>query len=125
MSARQSKTKTAVANASPEAILPRRIRRIEVGGVRVERVLDLDYKAATLCLDEAVLADGQELRCEPPGTPVETALLVIAEGALEAGDTEVRGTAALFCPDGAPARLRARGGRAYVALAYACAKAST
>jgi hypothetical protein len=109
--------------SSPEAILPRRIAAIDHGGIPVQRILDADYKALGLCLDEAVVPKGRELRVVPPaGAGSEVGVWVRAPGGLVArGGTEVRidGDGALCVRgEGVPV-LRAVDADAYVAIAYA------
>ncbi len=111
---------------SPEAILPRRIAKLEIGdGVIAERILDLDYKSLGLCLDEVVIPDGATIELpEHSGRqqPREVAIYHDAEGELQIGDVTVRGRGAVRCGDSLPA-LSARGGRAYVNVCYAGPKA--
>lgn len=50
--------------SSPQALLPRHIRRVELDGAVVERVFAPDYKAFGFSLDEAVVQDGAQLGLE-------------------------------------------------------------
>lgn len=109
---------------SAEAILPRRIERAEVGGVAVERVFPVDYKTLGLCVAEAVLPDGSALNAPgwigpgaSDGYPEEWALYYRAEGELHHGTEVLRGEGVVL--GSGEAELRARGGRAYLALVCA------
>ena len=111
---------------APESLPPRRMQRLPVGAVTIERVFAPDYKAATLSLDEVVLAAGTSLRVqEIPGLPpaVEVLLFVRSEGSsriTHAGTTTHApcGDRA-FCADSLDLTIEAVGGRSYVLLAYA------
>lgn len=116
--------------SSPEAILPRRIKNIENLGddVLARRILDVDYKALGLCVDEYILPTGADVT--PPEhevrqEPRETALYFETEGRLIVDGCEVSGRGALRCRDGALPALVAAEGRAYVALLYAGPKPTT
>jgi len=114
---------------SPESLPPRRMERIAVGAITVERVLAPDYKAATLSLDEVVLAAGATLRvdeipnrahCDEVMVFVRTSATVrVGHGA---DDVEVRGDGA-FCIATSHAdtgiTIAAADGPCYVLLAYA------
>lgn len=109
-----------------ESLPPRRMQQIDAGGIVVERVFPPDYKAATLTVDEAVLPDGTVLALAGLAPPSAEACLVYvrAEGELSITDgpiVVVVGGEAMVHHDGEAGRLElgARGGRAYVALAYA------
>lgn len=112
---------------APESLPPRRFERIPVGNNTVERVFAPDYKAATLSLDEVVLAAGSTLAiADLPGRPTaaEALLFLRSEGAatidgqpLVAAD----GDRALQLDRAALERCRVQAisGRTYVAIAYA------
>lgn len=114
---------------SPESLPPRRMERLAVGAVTVERVLAPDYKASTLSLDEVVLAAGASLRIDDiPGRARADEMLVFvrtaASARLQHGGTEttVRGDAAFSITtanDVTDLTIAADGGPAYVLLAYA------
>ena len=115
-------------------MLPRAIETKVIDGVAVERVFSYAFKAMTLCLDEFVLAPGQQLVVPRPLTPPNTnygdelALFVRSEGAVE-----VRGQSVVPCkgdvivPVAAdhPPVVAAVRGRAAVAAVWAGAKATT
>jgi hypothetical protein len=111
---------------APESLPPRRMERIAIAGCVVERVFAQDYKAATLSVDEIVLADGGTFAArELPLPPaLECVLYVRTAGELDisaAGHTlAVRGEQAVLW-QGAPDQLTctARGGTAYVVCGYA------
>ena len=115
--------------SAPESLPPRRMERIAVGPVTVERVLAPDYKAATLSIDEVVLSAGGSLRlAEVPGRPPSAEVLVFvrSEGTsqvIHAGlTTALAGDAAFWLPtpNGViDLALAATGGRSYVLVAYA------
>jgi len=76
---------------APESLPPRRMERVAVGELVVERVMAEDYKAATLSVDEVVMPPGAVLRVdEVPGRPRadEVVVFVRTEGAVV---VEVRG----------------------------------
>jgi len=112
--------------SAPESLPPRRMQRLPVGAVTVERVLAPDYKAATLSLDEVVLAEGTSLRLlDVPLLPAADEVLVFvrSEGSTaithdntitntESGDTAFR-------TSNLDLTLCATRGRSYVMLAYA------
>lgn len=55
---------------SPESLPPRRIERLDAGGVPLERVFPPTYKAATISVDEAVVPAGAALRlADVPARP--------------------------------------------------------
>jgi hypothetical protein len=67
--------------SAPESLPPRRMQRLPVGDVIVERVLAADYKAATLSVDEAVMPAGATLRVRDiPGRPRAAEVLVFERG---------------------------------------------
>lgn len=109
--------------SSPEAILPRRIARLDTGnGTFVERILDSDYKALGLCLDEVVLPGTDAENTTIPAlsgahTPSEIAIYYEADGELTIGDEVVNGHGLVSCPAAPSPNLQARGGRAYLAIA--------
>jgi hypothetical protein len=110
---------------APESLPPRRFERIAVGACTVERVLAPDYKAATLCIDEVVLAVGSSLAiADIPRRPAadEALLFVRTEGGatvdgqrLAAGDHALQLDRAAF----ESCRVQAITGRTYVVIAYA------
>lgn len=113
---------------APESLPPRRMERIPVGPLTVERVLAPDYKAATLSVDEVVLPAGSTLRlADVPGLPPASELLVFSrsEGRTEltAGNltTAVTGDAVHLLPAAAVGSFAATAtvGRAYLVFAYA------
>ncbi len=97
---------------APESLPPRRMQRLPVGELVVERVLAADYKAATLSVDEVVVPAGATLRVRDiPGRPRADEVLVFVRG--DDGDAvSVRGDVD---------DLQVTAGRApsYVVLAYA------
>ncbi|MBL8726390.1 MAG: 5-deoxy-glucuronate isomerase [Planctomycetes bacterium] len=108
-----------------ESLPPRRMQQLPAGGCTVERVLAPDYKAATLSLDEVVLAPQQTLRLAAvPGRPVADELLVFvrSRGAVRIGAALASGDSA-WCVTGPAAieglELAAAAEPAYVLLAYA------
>lgn len=110
--------------SSPEAILPRRIARIDADGATAHRVLDMDYKSLGLCIDEVGLADGESATLPPHATaqdPCEIALYYETDdGALAIGDDlEVTGHGVVRVSTASVPRLTAKGGRAYAAVLYA------
>lgn len=114
--------------SAPESLPPRRMERIAVGALTVERVLAADYKAATLSVDEVVLPEGQRLVLgEIPGRPActEALLFVRSEGTAKCrvGDAahDVRHDAAfVFDRDEFDAAtVHAETGRTYVLVAWA------
>ena len=112
--------------SSPEAILPRRIARVDVGGVELQRILDTDYKALGLGVDELTLRDGRS--ATPPAlaggwAPAEVGVYYETDGLLEIDGDEVEGRGVLQL-DAVP-QLRAARGAAYVSLAYAGPKPTT
>lgn len=111
---------------SPESLPPRRMQRLTAGDVAVERVFVVDYKAATLTVDEFVLQPGQTLGLDAvPERPAHTELFVFVrtEGSAALGcGTAVAGDAAfaLATPDArSDFAVTADAGRAYVVFAYA------
>ncbi|MEO6596012.1 MAG: 5-deoxy-glucuronate isomerase [Planctomycetota bacterium] len=112
---------------SPESLPPRRMQRLQVGDVVVERVLAPDYKALMLSIDEAVVPAGASLRlADIPGRALADEVLVFVrapDGAVvTVGDSPetVRGDAA-FCmpmPSNAVA-IEAQAGPVYVVFAHA------
>ncbi|MGE3173224.1 MAG: hypothetical protein AB7O97_11420 [Planctomycetota bacterium] len=109
-----------------ESLPPRRIQRLSVGAVAVERVFGADYKAATLCVDELVLPVGSELAAGAlalPAAASEAMLYVLGDGALRVrvgGDeVAVTGEAALFCRTPRALALRSADAPVYVAVAWA------
>lgn len=109
---------------SAEAILPRRIEHDEIGGVSVERVFPVDYKTLGLSIGEAVVPADAAVTVPTwiddraaAGYPEEWAVYYRAEAELEVGGECVSGDGVL-CGTG-EVQLRARGGRAYVALVCA------
>ncbi|MCA8941372.1 MAG: hypothetical protein KDB80_02325 [Planctomycetes bacterium] len=111
--------------ASPEAILPRRIRRFEHDGVGVERILDADYKALGLMLDEVVLEDGETLSGLTPERPAcEIGIYFEADVGLTIGDSERTGIGVVAVSGSTVPTLRSAGGRAYASIVYAGPDAS-
>jgi hypothetical protein len=97
---------------APESLPPRRMQRLPVGDLVVERVLAPDYKAATLSLDEVVVPAGATLRVRDiPGRPRADEVLVFVRG--DGGD------AAFVRGDVDDVVLTAGSVPSYVALAYA------
>lgn len=99
---------------APESLPPRRFEQLAVGPCTIERVFAPDYKAATLCVDEAVVpAGGQLALAAIPGRLQhdEVLLFVRGEGAVTIAGArqQVRGDAAFVVPT--------PGGAADVALA--------
>ncbi len=117
---------------SPEAILPRRITRVDTAtGASFERILGLEYKTRGLAVDEAALVQGVPLRCEPPraaGYPSEAALWleldgeVLCDGVPVVGDGRPR---VLACSPARMPELVLRRGRAYALVVWAGAKPAT
>lgn len=116
--------------SSPEAVLPRAIEALEVGGVRGERVFGFGFKASSSCLDEFVLAPGQTLTLPQPrdhrGQPfgTELALLVRSEGraTVQAAQSHAcTGELALFGAT-ADVRVHAVTGHTWLAATWAGAK---
>ncbi|HEX5054728.1 MAG TPA: 5-deoxy-glucuronate isomerase [Planctomycetota bacterium] len=113
---------------SPESLPPRRMQRLQIGPVAVDRVLASDYKAATLSLDEAVVPAGATLRlADVPGRPRADELLVFARAphgaTCRVGDTTtaVRDDAVFCLPmphDDATLCIEAGTGPVYAVLAY-------
>lgn len=114
---------------APESLPPRRMERLPVGDLVVERVMGPDYKAATLSLDEVVIPAGRTLPLTeiPARPPADELLLFVraedrAELHLGGERTEVRGDAAFVLPlaGRAPAAVvAATAGRVYALLAWA------
>ncbi len=111
---------------SAESLPPRRMQRLPVGDVTVERVFAPDYKAATLSLDEVVLAAGSSLDLRTiPGRPLadEILLFVRPRGVAQVRCGEqVRACAqdtALLVAAGEDLDVTADGDAAYVVIAYA------
>jgi 5-deoxy-D-glucuronate isomerase len=112
--------------SSPESLPPRRIERLALAGCVVERVFPQDYKAATLSVDEIVLADGGTFAARELPLPQaqECLLYVRTTGELDitahGQRITVRGEQAVLW-QGAPDQLTctARGGTAYVVCGYA------
>jgi hypothetical protein len=107
-----------------ESLPPRRMERIAVGAVTVERVLAPDYKAATLSLDEVVLPAAASLRLgDIPGRATADELLVFvrSEATASVGGARIQGDAAFLVPADAIDGLVLTAGAspAYVLLAYA------
>lgn len=114
--------------SAPESLPPRRMERIAVGALTVERVLAPDYKAATLSVDEVVLPAGQQLVLGAiPGRPActEALLFVRSEGQAECRvGGVVHGVSgdAVFVFDRGEldaATVRAAAGRTYALVAWA------
>lgn len=113
---------------SPESLPPRRIERLDAGGVPLERVFPAGYKALTLSVDEAVVPTGAALRLAAvPARPACDELLVFVRTAATAR-LEHAGSAATIAGDAvhwfAGAMLDdiavvAESGDCYVLLAYA------
>ncbi|MBL9079537.1 MAG: 5-deoxy-glucuronate isomerase [Planctomycetes bacterium] len=97
---------------APESLPPRRMQRLSVGALTVERVLAPDYKAATLSVDEVVVPAGGTLRiAEIPGRPRADEVIVFTRG--EDGDTAaLHGDVDGVC-------IAAGAAPRYVVLAYA------
>lgn len=97
---------------APESLPPRRMQRLPVGDLIVERVLAADYKAATLSVDEVVVPAGATLRVrDVPGRPGADEVLVFVRG--DDGDVvSVR-------RDVDDVRVTAGRAPSYVVLAYA------
>jgi hypothetical protein len=120
--------------SSPEAILPRRQRRLDSpSGAVLERVIGGDYKALGLCVDEACLGPGQCIAPPPhddtgPGYPAEIAVFVLTEGEARIADRTVRAADGPLVArvDGPKApRIEAVEGRTYALFAYAGEKGSS
>ncbi|MFO1051582.1 MAG: 5-deoxy-glucuronate isomerase [Planctomycetota bacterium] len=116
---------------SPEALLPRRIARMTTSrGAPFERILDLDYKARGLCVDEAALEVGIPFSAEPPrtpGYPDECALWLQFDGILAIDGHELSAAdspCAMRCDPLAPPELRLVSGRGYVLAVYAGSKSA-
>ena len=114
--------------SAAESLPPRRMLRIAVGDVTVERVFAADYKAATLTVDEIVLQAGQSIALgDIPQRPPHRELLVFARSDSEVvvrGVDEsctLRGDAAFTLATGADTTLSISAGTtpAYLLLAYA------
>lgn len=112
--------------SAPESLPPRRMQRLPVGAVTVERVLAPDYKAATLSLDEVVLAAGTSLRLlDVPGLPPADEVLVFvrSEGTTaitHGGDTtNMPSGDTVFYASSLDVTLLATTGRSYAMFAYA------
>ncbi len=115
--------------SAAESLPPRRMERIAVGKVTVERVLAPDYKAATLSLDEVVLLADESLRlADVPGRPrgEEVLVFVRSEGTSQVTHdgitTEMTGDAVFWLPtpNGTiDLTIAAAGGRSYALVAYA------
>ncbi|MCA8966482.1 MAG: 5-deoxy-glucuronate isomerase [Planctomycetes bacterium] len=111
---------------SAESLPPRRMQRLPVGDVTVERVFAPDYKAATLSLDEAVLPAGASLDLRAiPGRPLADEVLLFVR---PRGTAQVRGgeqvldvaqDTALLVAAGEELAVTALGDMAYVVIAYA------
>ncbi|MBK8096886.1 MAG: 5-deoxy-glucuronate isomerase [Planctomycetes bacterium] len=112
---------------APESLPPRRMQRDVVDGIAVERVFGVDYKAATLSVDEAVLPAGATLRLQAiPGLPRALEVLLYLRGAgmsVTAGDRTWSGDGdrALCVPWSATARVsvQAGGEPGYLVVAFA------
>src|SRR5690606_25115830 len=116
---------------APEALLPRRISQVPCGAVTLERVLPFGYKAAALCVDETVLAPGQELAVPLPELPAEAryapelaVYLRCEEGAscltrIGGSEREIQSEQVLLAGRTAECTLLARGGRCYVLAVHA------
>jgi len=120
--------------SSPEAVLPRAIETVTIGATRVERVFSYAFKAQTLCLDEAVVAEGDAVVLPRPLTPPgvrfgdELALFVRAPGECEVVQAEARtcrGDSVLVLAAEHPVEVRARRGACYVAAVLAGPKPVT
>lgn len=97
---------------APESLPPRRMQRLPVGDLVVERVLAPDYKAATLSVDELVLPAGATLRVRDiPGRARAHEVLVFARDADGDSASVHKGIDELTLRAGASPR--------YVVLAYA------
>lgn len=97
---------------APESLPPRRMQRLPIGELVVERVLAPDYKAATLSVDEVVIPAGKVLRIgDIPGRPRADEVLVFTRGA--DGDAAAVHTAI------DEVRIEAGDADRYVVLAYA------
>lgn len=95
-----------------ESLPPRRMQRLPVGAVTVERVLAPDYKAATLSVDEAVVPAGATLRVRDiPGRPRASEVMVFVRD--DGGDR------AFVASDVDGVVVTAGRSPSYVALAYA------
>ena len=112
-----------------ESLPPRRMERLQVGALVVERVFAPDYKAATLSVDEVVVPAGASLRvADIPGRARGDEMLLFVRtqataSVVHAGKVTVVRDDAAFCiattaeqPD---VTIAADGGPAYVVLAYA------
>ncbi len=113
---------------APESLPPRRFERLVVGACTIERIFAEQYKAATLCVDEVVLAAGQSLRlADVPGRPrcQEVCLVVRSKVTTRVttarGVHDVRGDSVLVVPGHGDDVLvaAAADGPAYVVIAYA------
>ena len=70
---------------TPESLPPRRMTRLRAGPHLVERVFAVDYKAATLTVDEVVLGPGQPLAVRDiPERPPHEELLVFVRAEADA-----------------------------------------
>ena len=117
---------------APEAILPRRIQTVDLGGLPADVLLPASYKAFALCAAEAVVPAGRTLQWpdwqrEAGGRlrrwDHETLLFVRAEGEARVehagGAVTVRGDGLVLAADVGPCAVTATGGRAYVAAFFA------
>lgn len=112
---------------APESLPPRRMQRDVVGGIGVERVFGVDYKAATLSIDEAVVPPGGTLRlADIPGLPKASEVLLFVRGsgarvAAGASTRLVDGDLAFWLPWSATAvaTIAASGAPCYLVAAFA------
>lgn len=112
---------------APESLPPRRIERLALGGVAVERVFAADYKAATLTVDELVLSAGAAFAVQQLPLPerAEECLIYVRSDAdvqltAAGATTTVRGERALVLHRSAAAlTIAATTAPAYVVLAHA------
>ena len=111
---------------SAESLPPRRMQRVPVGDILVERVFAADYKAATLSLDEVVLPAGASLDLRAiPGRPLadEVLLFVRPRGhtQIRCGDQviECRQDTAVLVAAGEELEVISPSDATYLALAYA------
>lgn len=114
--------------SSPEAILPRRLERLATAsGARADRVIGTDYKALGLCVDEVLLAAGQDVELAPPHAAAEVAVHVETTGRARVGELEVAhadGPTVVHAAGPQPPRVTALDGRAYALFVYAGPKRS-
>lgn len=100
---------------SPEALLPRRIERVEGAGWVREHILPLEYKARGLVVEEIALAPGGTATLEPDSALEHLVLVRSAEGTTLHGlDAAVGGAGGLWVGTAPPASVTAEGGPAWI-----------